>query len=85
MSAVRLPPYCASIVGPTSLLLVDLGESRNRLGASALAQVYGAQGGAPADMQNPDLLRRFAAALGALRAAALVLAYHDRARMVDSR
>jgi phosphoribosylformylglycinamidine synthase len=64
--------------GPTSLLLIDLGESRNRLGASALAQVYGLAGGAPADLDNPDLLRRFAAALGALRERSLVLAYHDR-------
>ena len=73
-----LTPLLRLDLGPTSLLLVDLGESRNRLGASALAQVYGAQGGAPADMENPDLLRRFAAALGALREASLVLAYHDR-------
>ena len=64
--------------GPTSLLLVDFGENRNRLGASALAQVYGMQGGAPADLDNPDLLRRFAAALAALRERSLVLAYHDR-------
>ena len=65
--------------GPTSLLLIDLGENRNRLGASALAQVYGAQGGAPADMNNPELLRRFATALAALRERSLLLAYHDRA------
>jgi phosphoribosylformylglycinamidine synthase len=64
--------------GPTSLLLIDLGEGRNPLGASALAQVYGAQGGAPADMKNPALLARFAAALAALRSRSLVLAYHDR-------
>jgi phosphoribosylformylglycinamidine synthase len=64
--------------GPTSLLLVDFGENRNRLGASALAQVYGLQGGWPADLENPELLRRFAAALAALRERALVLAYHDR-------
>ncbi|HLQ11617.1 MAG TPA: phosphoribosylformylglycinamidine synthase [Steroidobacteraceae bacterium] len=65
--------------GPTTLLLIDLGEGRNQLGASALAQVYSVQGGAPADMKNAGLLRRFAAALTALRARSLVLAYHDRA------
>ncbi|HKC17133.1 MAG TPA: phosphoribosylformylglycinamidine synthase [Steroidobacteraceae bacterium] len=65
--------------GPTTLLLIDLGEGRNHLGASALAQVYSAQGGPPADMKSAALLRRFAAALTALRARSLVLAYHDRA------
>ncbi len=73
-----LTPLLRLDAGPTSLLLVDLGESRNRLGASALAQVYGAQGGVPADMNNPELLCRFALALSALRARGLVHAYHDR-------
>jgi phosphoribosylformylglycinamidine synthase len=74
-----LTPLLRLDLGPTSLLLVDLGEGRNRLGASALAQVYGAQGGAPADMNNADLMRRFVAALTALRERSLLLAYHDRA------
>ena len=74
-----LTPVLRLDCGPTTLLLIDLGEGRNRLGASALAQVYGAQGGVPADMNNPALLRRFAEALRALRARDLVLAYHDRA------
>ena len=73
-----LTPLLRLDIGPTSLLLVDLGEGRNRLGASALAQVYSAQGGPPADMNNADLLRRFAAALTALRARSLLYAYHDR-------
>ncbi len=64
--------------GPTTLLLIDLGEGRNHLGASALAQVYNMQGGASADMNNPQLLRRCAAAVNALRARDLLLAYHDR-------
>jgi phosphoribosylformylglycinamidine synthase len=74
-----LTPVLRLDLGPTSLLLIDLGEGRNRLGASALAQVYDAQGGAPADMNNADLLRRFAAALTVLRERSLLLAYHDRA------
>ena len=73
-----LTPLLRLDAGPTSLLLVDFGESRNRLGASALAQVYGAQGGAPADINNPDLLRRFSLALTALRARGMILSYHDR-------
>jgi phosphoribosylformylglycinamidine synthase len=64
--------------GETVLLLLDLGGRRNRLGLSALAQVYGETGGAPADLQEPALLRGFAAALAQLRANERVLAYHDR-------
>jgi len=65
--------------GPTALVLIDLAGGRNRLGASALAQVYSRQGGAPADVDDPAALVRFAAALRALRERGLVLAYHDRA------
>jgi phosphoribosylformylglycinamidine synthase len=64
--------------GDSSLLLIDLARGRNRLGMSALAQVYGAVGGAPADMDDPALLLAFAAVLAELRAQDLVLAYHDR-------
>jgi phosphoribosylformylglycinamidine synthase len=74
-----LTPVLRLDAGPTSLLLVDFGESRNRLGGSALAQVHGLQGGACADLDNPGLLRGFAAALAVLRERELVLAYHDRA------
>jgi phosphoribosylformylglycinamidine synthase len=73
-----LTPQLVLDRGPTSLLLVDLGEGRNRLGASALAQVYSAQGGAPADMNDPELLKRCAGAVIALRERGLLLAYHDR-------
>jgi phosphoribosylformylglycinamidine synthase len=70
-----LTPLLRLDLGPTSLLLIDLGEGRNRLGASALARLRCA-GGLPADMNNADLLRRFAAALTALRERSLLLAYH---------
>jgi phosphoribosylformylglycinamidine synthase len=73
-----LTPLLRLDQGPTTLLLIDLGEGRNHLGASALAQVYNVQGGACADMNNPQLLRRCAAAINALRARDLLLAYHDR-------
>src|SRR5882757_757371 len=63
---------------PTSLWLIDLGGGRNRLGGSALAQVYGELGDTPADLDDPQRLLNFAAALAELRAANLILAYHDR-------
>jgi phosphoribosylformylglycinamidine synthase len=74
-----LTPQLRADRGPSALVLVDLGRDRNRLGASALAQVYGRQGGAPADLDEPALLKAFAAALIELRRRGLVLAYHDRA------
>ncbi len=63
---------------PTSLWLIDLGGGRNRLGGSALAQVYGELGDVPADLDDPQRLLNLAAVLSELRAANLVLAYHDR-------
>ena len=65
-------------LGDTSLLLVDLGAGRNRLGASILAQVTGQVGDAVPDLDDPERLKAFFAAMVDLRAASLVLAYHDR-------
>jgi len=64
--------------GPTRLLLVDLGCGRNRLGGSALAQVYGQLGDACPDVDDPDLLKAFFATLQDLNQQGLLLAYHDR-------
>jgi phosphoribosylformylglycinamidine synthase len=62
----------------TSLWLIDLGAGRNRLGASALTQVYGELGEEPPDLDDPARLVAFARAITELKAADLVLAYHDR-------
>ncbi len=64
--------------GDTTLVLIDLGRGRHRLGGSALAQVYAALGDEPPDLDDPALLRGFATAMGALRRRSLLLAYHDR-------
>ena len=63
---------------PTSLWLIDLARHRNRLGASALAQVYGELGAEPADLDAPAQLLGLAAALKELRARGMLRAYHDR-------
>ena len=68
----------ALVRGNTSLWLIDLGGGRNRLGASALAQVYGELGSEPADLDDPQRLLQLTAAIAELRAADLILAYHDR-------
>jgi len=74
-----LTPELRRDAGPTRLLLIDLGQGQNRLGASALAQVYGRIGAVPPDLDDPQLLARFFAAVQELNAAGLALAYHDRA------
>jgi phosphoribosylformylglycinamidine synthase len=60
------------------LVFVDLAGGAQRLGGSALAQTFGQFGGAPPDVDDAQLLKRWFAAQRALRAADLVLAYHDR-------
>jgi len=62
-------------VGETELIMIDLGAGRNRLGGSALAQVFGKSGDLPPDA-DADLLKRFFNAVRQLRPK--ILAYHDR-------
>ncbi len=64
--------------GDTSLLLIDLGAGCNRLGASILAQVTQQVGDVVPDLDDAERLKSFFAAMIELRAAGLVLAYHDR-------
>jgi phosphoribosylformylglycinamidine synthase len=73
-----LTPQLRLDAGDSALLLVDLGGGRNRLGGSALAQVYGRTGVEPPDLDDPARLAAFFAAIQALNAAGRVLAYHDR-------
>jgi phosphoribosylformylglycinamidine synthase len=74
-----LTPALSTKDGPSALWLIDLGAGRNRLGGSALAQVYGELGAEPPDLDDSQRLLRLTAALAELRQAGLVLAYHDRA------
>ncbi len=60
------------------LLLIDLGQGKNRLGGSALAQVYGQLGDVAPDLDNPELLKDFFAVIQFLNADGKLLAYHDR-------
>jgi phosphoribosylformylglycinamidine synthase len=73
-----LTPQLRTDQGDTQLWLIDLGAGRNRLGASALAQVYSELGDEPPDLDDAERLKSFALALTELKAADLVLAYHDR-------
>ncbi len=73
-----LTPQLRSDLGDTRLLLIDLGRGQNRLGGSALAQVYGQTGDVPADVDAPALLQDFFDGIQRLNAGGRLIAYHDR-------
>jgi phosphoribosylformylglycinamidine synthase len=62
----------------TELVLIDLGQGKNRLGASALAQVYAQVGDGAPDVDDAKTLKAFFTAVRALASANKILAYHDR-------
>jgi phosphoribosylformylglycinamidine synthase len=62
----------------STLILVDLGEGRNRMGGSMLAQVLNQFGNEVPDVDNPEALKAAVTAVNALRAQGKLLAYHDR-------
>jgi len=73
-----LTPQLRTDRGETDLWLIDLGEKRNRMGASALAQVYRKLGKEPADVADASLLKNFFGAIQSLNRDDLLQAYHDR-------
>ncbi|KVE29471.1 phosphoribosylformylglycinamidine synthase [Burkholderia singularis] len=64
--------------GASVLIAIDLGRGKNRLGGSILAQVTQQVGDETPDVDDPQDLKRFFAAIQALNAQGLLLAYHDR-------
>lgn len=73
-----LTPQLQTDQGETLLLLIDLGQGANTLGATALAQTYQLIGQQAADVKDPKLLKHFFAAIQKLNQDSLLLAYHDR-------
>ena len=73
-----LTPQLRSDAGATRLLLLDLGNGKNRLGGSALAQVYNAVGEQAPDLDDPRQLKHAFIQVQRLNAAGKLLAYHDR-------
>lgn len=65
--------------GETVLLLADLGAGKNRLGGSALAQVYNRLGAEPADLDDAARLKGFFEVVQQALADDQIIAYHDRA------
>ncbi len=73
-----LTPQLRANAGPTRLLLIDLGNGKNRLGGSALAQVFGEIGQTPPDLDHPEQLITAFALVQHLNAGDQLLACHDR-------
>jgi phosphoribosylformylglycinamidine synthase len=70
-----LTPQLRTDCGETELVLIDLGEGKNRLGGSILAQVFSQLGDRAPDA-DAHLLKAFFQAIQELRP--VLLAYHDR-------
>jgi phosphoribosylformylglycinamidine synthase len=64
--------------GDAQLILIDLGEGKNRLGGSCLAQVYGQVGDEAPDAPAAEVMKEFFAAIQQLNREGKLLAYHDR-------
>lgn len=73
-----LTPQLRTDKGDSVLILIDLGQGRNRLGGSALAQVYYETGEQPADLDDPLHLLAFFNTIRRLDREGKILAYHDR-------
>ncbi|MEW5893491.1 MAG: phosphoribosylformylglycinamidine synthase [Pseudomonadota bacterium] len=74
-----LTPQLRTDQGETDLILVDLGEGRNRLGGSILAEAYNQLGASCPDLDEPAKLKAFFGLIQQLNGAGKLLAYHDRA------
>ncbi len=73
-----LTPELDTELEDTELILIDLSFGQDRLGGSALAQVYERFGSDTPDLENPAQLAGFFEAIQLLNERGQLLAYHDR-------
>jgi len=71
-------PDIKACAGGSLLLLLDLGAGRNRLGASALTQVYAQTGSEGPDLDDAAIFKTAFVTLQTMLERNLLLAYHDR-------
>ncbi|WWC64690.1 phosphoribosylformylglycinamidine synthase [Kwoniella dejecticola CBS 10117] len=71
-------PQLQTDAGETVLVFVDLARGQQRLGGSAIAQVFKQLGSEAPDVEEASDIRSFFAAVQALKTTDTVLAYHDR-------
>jgi len=62
----------------SSLILIDLGQGRMRMGGSVLGQIHHQPGDVVPDLDDPQELVRLVDAINQLREQGWILAYHDR-------
>ncbi|KAJ3084504.1 hypothetical protein HDU99_000506 [Rhizoclosmatium hyalinum] len=74
-----LTPELRVVGEQTVLLFVDLGHGKQRMGGSAVAQVYNLLGNQAPDVESPEAFKAFWKAMILLAETGdIVLAYHDR-------
>ncbi len=85
ISAYATCPDITKVITPdikrpdeSKLIFIDLGNGKNRLGGSALAQVYNQIGDEAPDVDEPKLLKNAFNAVQALIEKGLILSGHDR-------
>lgn len=75
---LTLTPQLRTDAGETALIVIDLGRGKNRMGASALAQVMQQLGNDAPDVDSAIDLKAFFASIQQLMREQKILAYHDR-------
>ena len=73
-----LTPQLDASEADSTLILVDLGRGRRRMGGSILGQTLGQSGDEAPDLDQPQDLVRLVDAINRLRGEGKLLAYHDR-------
>jgi phosphoribosylformylglycinamidine synthase len=71
-------PALRSDAGETVLVFIDLARGKQRLGGSALAQVFKQLGSEAPDVEEASDIKAFFTAVQSLKSTDVVLAYHDR-------
>ena len=71
-------PQLNATEADTSLILIDLGHGKQRMGGSILAQALDQAGGLVPDLDHADDLKNLVLAINDLRTKGWVMAYHDR-------
>ncbi|MDW3094727.1 MAG: phosphoribosylformylglycinamidine synthase [Gammaproteobacteria bacterium] len=71
-------PQIRTDVGSSYLILLDLGEKKNRLGASCLSHVYKLDDDNVPDLNSSELLLKYFNYFNRLREKIDVISYHDR-------
>ncbi len=75
-------PQLRTDKGESELILLDLGNKQNRMGASCLAQVYNELGTSTPDVDDAKTLKGFFDSVQTLIRDGKVMSYHDRSERV---